>query len=118
LNRAQLAAQYRAASVFVLPSMFDAWGHVFVEAMGHGLPCIACDCCAMPEIVRAGESGLLVPRGQPQPLASALVELLTDPSRAQAMGRAGHRRVLEELTWKHVADRVVNHLGVTAAGGS
>ena len=118
LNRAQLSEQYRAASVFVLPSMFDAWGHVFVEAMGHGLPCIACDCCAMPEIVRDRESGLLVPRAQPKPLAQALVELLTDPGRARAMGQAGHQRVLGELTWGHVADRVVDQLRVTAAGGS
>ena len=98
--------------------MFDAWGHVFVEAMGHGLPCIACDCCAMPEIVRDRESGLLVPRAQPKPLAQALVELLTDPGRARAMGQAGHQRVLGELTWGHVADRVVDQLRVTAAGGS
>jgi glycosyltransferase involved in cell wall biosynthesis len=118
LNRAQLSEQYRAASVFVLPSLFDAWGHVFVEAMGHGLPCIACDCCAMPEIVSHGESGLLVPRAQPEPLAQALVALLTDAERARAMGQAGHRRVLEQLTWRHVADRVVDQLRLTAAGGS
>ena len=110
LSRAQLAEQYQAASVFVLPSMFDAWGHVFIEAMGHGLPCIACDCCAMPEIVRAGESGLLVARGQHEPLAHALVSLLADPAAARRMGQAGHRRVLNELTWDHVAGRVVEAL--------
>jgi starch synthase len=110
LNRAELAAQYRSASVFVLPSMFDAWGHVFVEAMGHGLPCVGSDCCAMPEIIEHGVSGLLVPRGEPEPLADALMELLTDRSKAARMGQAGHARVLETLTWTHVARRTVSHL--------
>jgi glycosyltransferase involved in cell wall biosynthesis len=110
LNRDDLAAQYRLASVFALPSMFDAWGHVFVEAMGHGLPCIGSDCCAMPEIIENGVSGLLVPRGEPEPLAHALIELLTDTDKAARMGRAGHQRVLETLTWTHVASRAVEHL--------
>ncbi len=110
LDRAELAVQYRAASVFVLPSMFDGWGHVFVEAMGHGLPCIGTDCCAMPEIIEHEVSGLLVPRGEPEPLADAVIKLLTDTATAARMGQAGHARVLETLTWTHVARRVVSSL--------
>ena len=111
LDRAELARQYGRASVFVLPSMFDAWGHVFVEAMGNGLPCIGTDCCAMPEIIERGVSGLLVPRGAPEPLADALIELLSDPGKAARMGAAAHAKVIEQLTWSHVADRVTSHLG-------
>ena len=110
LDRAELGAQYRSASVFVLPSMFEGWGHVFVEAMGHGLPCIGTDCCAMPEIIEDGVSGLLVPRGEPEPLADAVIQLLRDTGTAARMGQAGHTRVLETLTWGHVARRVVTSL--------
>ncbi len=52
--------------MFVLPSKFDAWGHVFVEAMGNGLPCIGTNCCAMPEIIEEGVTGRLVPRADPE----------------------------------------------------
>jgi len=110
VSRAELARLYRSATVFVLPSMFDAWGHVFVEAMGHGLPCIGSDCCAMPELIDDGVSGLLVARGEAEPLADALTELLTDRDKAARMGRAGHTRVLERMTWDHVVDRLLCRL--------
>lgn len=110
VDRTVLAELYGSASVFVLPSMFDAWGHVFVEAMGNGLPCIGSDCCAMPELIEDGVSGRLVPRGTSEPLADALCELLTDPEQAARMGRAGHERVLQQLTWTRVIDRMVHHL--------
>jgi glycosyltransferase involved in cell wall biosynthesis len=118
VNRAELAQLYRSASVFVLPSLFDAWGHVFLEAMGHGLPCIGTDCCAMPEIIDEGVTGLLVPRHEPEPLADALVELLTDTARAEAMGRAGHTKVIQGYKWTDVLDRVARHLDASTAVGA
>jgi starch synthase len=116
VKRDQLAELYRSASAFVLPSMFDAWGHVFVEAMGHGLPCIGTDCCAMPELISDGITGRLVPRSEPGALAQAITELLSDPVRAEQMGRAGYSRVLAELTWPKVVDRLLQ--GVTVPGCS
>ena len=110
MTRAQLAELYTSATVFVLPSMFDAWGHVFIEAMGYGLPCIGTAICAMPEIIDDGVTGRLVARGEPEPLASAMIELLSDPEKSERMGRAAHARVLEQLTWSHVADRFIEHL--------
>jgi glycosyltransferase involved in cell wall biosynthesis len=112
IGRAELGRQYSQASVFVLPSMFDAWGHVFIEAMGHGLPCIGTDCCAMPEIIEDAVTGLLVPRGEPEPLADALLSLLADPARAARMGRAGHARALDRFRWSQVAERVTERLTV------
>jgi glycosyltransferase involved in cell wall biosynthesis len=104
--------------VFVLPSLFDAWGHVFLEAMGHGLPCIGTSCCAMPEIIDEGVTGLLVPRSEPEPLADALVELLTDTARAEAMGCAGHTKVIQGYKWTDVLDRVARHLDANTAVGT
>jgi glycosyltransferase involved in cell wall biosynthesis len=109
-DRAALTALYESASVFVMPSLFEPWGHVFVEAMGHGLPCIGTRCCAMPEIIDDGVTGRLVESHQSEPLADALIELFTDPAKAAAMGRVAHAKVCQERRWTDVADRVLAHL--------
>ena len=113
VDRTGLAQLYRSASVFVLPSLFEPWGHVFYEAMGHGLPCIGATCCAMPEIIGDRVTGRLVPRYESEPLAAALIELLTDPVNTAAMGHAAHAHVLRGNRWSDVVDRVVAHLNVS-----
>jgi starch synthase len=74
--------------------------------MGSGVPCVATRQAGVPEIVADGETGLLVAPHDPQDLGRALTELLADPARAAAMGRAAHARVLGSMTWEHVADRM------------
>ena len=101
-----LADLYRQATLFVLPSIFEPFGFAFLEAMGHGLPVVAADTCAMPEIVEDGVTGSLVPPGDPEPLAAALLDLLRDRDKARAMGRRGYHRVRERWQWSHVADRM------------
>lgn len=109
-DRAGLAELYRSASAFVLPSTFDPCPNVFREAMGHGLPCVGTDCCAIPEIVDDGETGRVVPIGEPEPLAAALVELLSDPAKAETMGRAAHADVLANGRWSDAVDRLAGAL--------
>jgi glycosyltransferase involved in cell wall biosynthesis len=110
VDRPALTQLYTSSSVFVLPSLFEPWGFVFFEAMGHGLPCVATSCCAMPEIVDDGLTGRLVPRGEWEPLADALIELLTDPAKCAEMGQAAFAKVGRGNRWSDVADRVVAHL--------
>jgi alpha-maltose-1-phosphate synthase len=110
VDRARLTVLYQSASVLVLPSLFEPWGHVFLEAMGHGLPCIGTSCCAMPEIIQDGVTGRLVPRLEVEPLAVALIELFTDPVKTGAMGHAAHRHVLQGNGWSDVLDRVCGYL--------
>jgi glycosyltransferase involved in cell wall biosynthesis len=117
LNRVDLGQLYRSSTVFVLPSLFDAWGHVFLEAMGYGLPCIGTSCCAMSEIIEEGVTGRLVPRYEPEPLAAALIELLADPTKAATMGRAGYRKVAQGYRWSDVLDRVAGHLDASFGEG-
>lgn len=105
-DRAELARLYLSASVFVLPTLFEPWGHVLLEAMGHGVPCVASAAFAIPEILEDGETGLLVPLEDANTLADALVALLADPGRAEAMGRRAHAEVLAGRTWEHVAERM------------
>ena len=63
------------------------------EALACERPVVATAVEGMPELVRAGETGLLVPPHDPVALAEAIVTLLSDPSAAQAMARAGRKRV-------------------------
>jgi glycosyltransferase involved in cell wall biosynthesis len=115
-ERTILGKLYERAAVFVLPSLFETWGHVFLEAMGHGLPCIGTNHCAMPEIIEDGSTGLLVPPGDAPALSEALVRLLSDHDLAEAMGRRGHTRASERGTWDGVADRMRPVLDGIVAG--
>jgi glycosyltransferase involved in cell wall biosynthesis len=118
VDRERLSELYRDASVFVLPSLFEPWGHVFVEAMGHALPCIGTSCCAMPEIIEDEVTGKLVTPGDPQALADALVELLADPARTARMGRAAFAGVDRGRRWSDVADRLLGHRAARGIAGA
>ena len=83
--------------VFVLPSLWEGFGLVLVEAMAAGRPVVASAVGPIPEIVVDGVTGLLVPPGDPAALAEAIVRVLRDPELASAMGRAGRARVEREL---------------------
>lgn len=108
-DRAALSKLYHQATVFVLPFLFEPWSHAFYEAMAHGLPCIGSDHCAAPEIIQHGRTGLLVPPGEPEPLAEALITLL-DARRAQTMGAAAHHHVVQQQTWDDVVQRMQPYL--------
>lgn len=103
------------ATLFVMPSLFEPWGFVFHEAMGHGLPCIGANHCAMPEIIAHHETGLLVPPGEPEPLAEALIALLNDPQRAATLGQRGYAEVVNHHTWHHVVQRIAPSITQAAA---
>jgi len=105
-NRDQIARLYAGASVFCLPSRFDPFPGVLIEAMAHGLPCVSTTVCGIPEIVLDGETGLLVPPDDSDALAGALVCLLSEPGRAAQLGAAGRRRTEEHLNWDRVVARM------------
>ncbi len=91
---------------FVLPSLWEAMPYVLLEAMAAGVPVVATDVNGSRDIVRHGETGLLVPPDDPQALAAALAELLWNPARAESMARAALRRVFKEYSIEKMLDRV------------
>jgi glycosyltransferase involved in cell wall biosynthesis len=109
VDRDTLALEYSRARCFCLPTVQEGFGIVFAEAMAAGLPVVACRAAAVPEVVRDGETGLLVPPRTPAALAAALEQVLDDDRMRKEMGMAGRARV-EELDLVPVAQRFLEAL--------
>ena len=103
--RADVAQVMADLDVFVLPSLWEGFGLVLVEAMAAGRPVVASAVGPIPEIVVDGVTGLLVPPGDPAALADAVTSLLRDPELASALGRAGRARVERELKIDTMVER-------------
>lgn len=114
---AEVAALYARASAFVLPTLREAFGLSFLEAMSYGLPCVGTRIEAIPEIVADGETGLLVPPRDAGALAAAMLRLLDEPERARAMGEAGRRRAAERFGWDRAVRLLLQVVERSAAGG-
>ena len=84
---------WRDADLFVMPTRSDPFGLVYQEAAAASLPVIATQLNAVPEIVAHGETGLLVPVGDTQSIATALQRLVGDADVRRGMGEAARRRV-------------------------
>ena len=91
------------ATVFACPSVYEPLGIVNLEAMACGTAVVGSRTGGIPEVVADGETGLLVPVGEPEPLAAALNVLLADPGLAAAMGQAGRKRAVAEFGWPAIA---------------
>ncbi len=111
-DRKVITELYRKASLFVMPSLYEPWGSVYLEAMGHGVPCIACAKAAAPEIITPGVDGDLVPDRNSHALAERMIHLLKSPETLEQYGRAARKKVLEQFTWKRVAQRMVEQISI------
>jgi starch synthase len=122
LPRPDVVALLTSATVFACPSIYEPLGIVNLEAMACETAVVATATGGIPEVVLAGETGLLVPieqatDGTGTPLdpdryvadfAAALTEVVTDPDRAAAMGRAGRARAIDAFSWTAIAERTVD----------
>jgi glycosyltransferase involved in cell wall biosynthesis len=85
VTRDRAAEEYRAADLFVFPTLSDGFGLTQLEAMVHGLPVIATPNCGA--VVDHGRDGLIIPSGDATALAAAIAELADDADRRAEMGR-------------------------------
>jgi glycosyltransferase involved in cell wall biosynthesis len=90
------SAYFAACDLFVLPSRYESFSYVLLEAMAHGKPCIATKTGAIPEVVQ--DAAVLVPPDDPYALAESLDKMIGDPSYRDAYAQAGRRHVLEHFT--------------------
>jgi glycosyltransferase involved in cell wall biosynthesis len=102
----------RAADIFVLPSHREGMPRSIIEAMMTGLPVVATDIRGAREEVVEGETGLLVPVGDPAALRAALAALIADPVRRARLGAAGRARALELYDERKVIERQMRTLGL------
>lgn len=107
--QADLRNCYGDADVLVNPSFSESFGMSLTEAMACARPVVATRVGGMTDIVEEGETGLLVEPGNPDALAEAIIQVLEDPQRGQAMGQAGLRRAQALFSWEHVTADVMTH---------
>jgi glycosyltransferase involved in cell wall biosynthesis len=87
-----------SCDLFVLPSLYEGLPISVLEAMAAGKPVVATAIAGTEEAVSGGETGLLVPPGDPPALAEAIRSVISDPRRAEQFGRAGRERALREFS--------------------
>jgi glycosyltransferase involved in cell wall biosynthesis len=95
----------QAMDIFCLPSLKQGLGTIMLEAMGHGRPVIATNTGGVASVVKDRENGLIVPPGEVETLAEAVIELLSRPEWARELGAAGHRLVSREFGVERMLER-------------
>ena len=105
-EQTQLPLYYSAATAVVMPSDYESFGMVALEAMACGTPVIASQVGGLQFLVRDQETGLHVPAREPISLADAIVRLVSDPDLQASMG-ATAARIAREYAWSVIARRLV-----------
>ena len=106
--RSDVPALMHLFDVFVLSSLWEGLSNVSMEAMAAGRPVVATDVGGTAELVETGMTGLLVPPGDPDRLAGAVLALLRDPARARRMGEAGQQRVVSQFSLERMVSETEN----------
>lgn len=113
LERSDVRQLLSHALVFACPSVYEPLGIVNLEAMGCEAPVVASDVGGIPEVVVDGQTGLLVHYDAQDTtafeadFAQAINEVIADPKRARAMGRAGRARAISDFGWDRIAAKTV-----------
>jgi glycosyltransferase involved in cell wall biosynthesis len=105
-DTSQMAALYATHDVFVLPSRFEAFGISLVEALAHGLPCVARNAFAMPEIVLPGINGDLIDGEDPEALAAVIVRVVEDEG-LRRRTRASASATRDYFSWDRAAAEIL-----------
>ncbi len=100
----RLPALMRSSDVLVLPSFFEGFGMVLLEALATGLPIIASENSAGPDLLAVDQAGIIVPAGDLERLRAAVGKFVESPEIISAMS-ATARRVAERYTWSAYGDR-------------
>lgn len=103
-----VVAVMQAIDILLLPSLWEGFGIVLIEAMAAGKPAISTNASSMPEIIADGQTGYIVPVGDDDALAQRTIELLQNAARREQFGRAARRRVAERFTMERMIEQLEN----------
>ena len=107
VSHAELPQYYNAADVFVLPSHYESFGLVALEAMACGTPVVASRVGGLTSFISDGLTGYLIPWRCPEPFARRIETLLSNPILRNTMGQAARSRAIG-MSWGRAADRTMN----------
>jgi glycosyltransferase involved in cell wall biosynthesis len=110
-DASNLIEYYRAESVFVAPTLYENLPIRVLEAMACGVPVVASNVCAVPELIRDGLNGFLINPGSVSELAERISALLADPRMRRRMGLDARKTVLEKFDWNVNALKISDFYG-------
>ncbi len=107
ISTEQMVRYYAEAAIAVVPSVYEGFGLPAGEAMACGVPVVATDGGALPEVV--GDAGVIVPVKNVDALVDAIDALLQDPQSSAALGARGQQRIEEQFCWHVCAQQMTDY---------
>jgi glycosyltransferase involved in cell wall biosynthesis len=89
---AEVIPFYNRMDIFVLPSLYEGFGIVLLEAMASGVPVVATNVDGIKEVIIDGESGILIPPKSPEAIAGAVIKIIENPQLASGLIEQGFKR--------------------------
>jgi glycosyltransferase involved in cell wall biosynthesis len=108
---------FAAGDICVVPSRFEPFGAVFVQAWSHKVPLVTTDSAGPKQYVRDGEDALLVPMDDVAAMQAAIARLVGDKALQNQLVEAGYRRYLAEFTKENTVRRYLELYHGLASGG-
>lgn len=105
LSDRELAGLYGNCDIFCVPSLYESFGLIYLEAMKYAKPVVACKAGGIPEVVEDGKTGFLIQPNHPDELLSALTKLITDEGLRVDMGINGQKRAYELFGYEKMAKK-------------
>jgi len=96
------------ANLFVLPSFAEGVPVSLMEAMSMEIPCLSTYVGGIPELIRSGEDGILIPPGDASLLASTIEDLIENPGLRSRLAKAGRRKIIEEYNLQTSTEKLVS----------
>jgi glycosyltransferase involved in cell wall biosynthesis len=111
VDNTELSTLFRSCTVYVHPAIYDSKGDteglgvVLIEALSNAKPVVASAVGGIVDIIKDGETGLLVPEKNPEAIAKAVIRLLNDPEYAGRLGKQGFAYAREYFNWDRIMNR-------------
>jgi len=108
LSNREIQKLVAQSNLGLFPSRIESFGLSVVEAMAAGLPIVAASGGAIPENIKEGVTGILVPVNNADALTKAIISALENPQRAESLAKAAKMEVQKKFIWDKTADSVIN----------